>query len=224
MIMQCARNIAPTPHIWRIALRARDSAGEVDAIALDPTERDRAQAFKFDIDRRRFIRCHSAVRSILGQYCKLPPAEVRFNIDSQGKPGLPAEYEFAFNLSHSEDMALLGIVDQRLDIGVDIEKLRNLDDLDRLAGRVCTPAEQERLRQLPTAADRGRLFLEIWTRKEAYVKALGVGLLTELNRIDVGARRVGSMCIEPLQTASGSIAALALSAEIGLIKYFDYPA
>lgn len=169
-------------HLWRLDL----SGGRAASCEADPCERDlpRARRFAFDRDRDRFLRARCALRSVLGAYLGVSPREVGLATGANGKPRLEREAGLEFNLSHSGDHGLLAVTrDAR--VGVDIEELRPRDDVLPLAERLFTRAE--RLSLCPAQSDPlARQFLTCWTRKEAYLKALGTGLTVEPRGVEVG--------------------------------------
>ena len=212
--------------VWLIPLAGE--ATRADNELLDAAEIERAARFKFEADRRRFRRAHCAARLVLAQYTGTAPGALRFEIGAHGKPRLAGDGAPAFNLSDSEDLAVLAVrAATGFDLGVDIERRRPLPDGTALALRYCGAEEQRELRQLATTADREAAFLDCWTRKEAYVKALGTGLSEgELREMQVGLRgqvRIGRIVIDSLEVASGYAGAIACSTEIVGIRYRDFP-
>lgn len=149
---------------------------------LSPDERSRADRFVFAHDRDRFLVGHGRMRELLAGYVGVPPRELRFSYGMHGKPRLlhsgPAPH---FNLSHSDDQAALA-VSHDVEVGVDIEKVRMVER--GLARRFFGAAEIAALEALP---DEQWLdgFFRCWTRKEAVLKATGVGLTLSLASFDV---------------------------------------
>jgi 4'-phosphopantetheinyl transferase len=176
-------------HIWRVHLNCSKSAVRLFDETLAPEERARAERFHFDRDRRRFIAARAQLRMILARYVGVDPHALVFTYGSRGKPSLaqPLEPPIRFNLSHSGELALVGITLDR-DIGVDLEEVRSFDDIDRLAERFFSPGENAHLRALPDAA-RLEAFFCCWTLKEAYVKATGDGLGRATESFDVAFAR-----------------------------------
>jgi 4'-phosphopantetheinyl transferase len=173
-------------HLW--AARLDPPAPRVAELRrlLDPDERARADRFRFDVHRRRFIVGRGFQRLLLGSYLGADPASLVYAYGPKGKPALAGRHEGAglwFNLSNSEELALLGL-DREREIGVDVEHLRPLSDLEALAERFFSAGESRTLLALPPA-ERIRGFFNCWTRKEAYLKAVGDGLSAPLNRFDV---------------------------------------
>jgi 4'-phosphopantetheinyl transferase len=146
----------------------------------------RAERFHFRIDRQRWVVGRGVVRRLLGNYLGVRPAEVRLWYNSHGKPALAGESGrggVKFNVSHSGELLLLAIGKSRA-VGVDVEHVRPMPDWRELAGRFFAPTEIASLDRLPDA-ERHRAFFQCWTRKEAYVKAHGLGLTLPLDRFAV---------------------------------------
>lgn len=163
--------------LWLVDLDPAGHRLEFLRTLLDPEERARADRFVPPAVRRRFTVARGALREILGSLLGVAPAEVRFAYGDRGKPELPG-VSLRFNLSHSEERALVGVVEGRA-IGVDLEHLRAGEDFRGLAERFFSEPERQELRRVPEPSFR-REFLRIWTRKEAYLKARGTGLAMPL--------------------------------------------
>lgn len=171
-------------HVWAVDLSAESSSRTEIRRALSADEVERAERFVSPIHRRRFRVARFALRSILARYTGIPPGELAFRYGPHGKPALREGSEsVAFNLSHSGNLALVAVT-RCGPLGVDVEGIRSSPDLSRLARRVLSPAEQERLGDLPEA-QRPHGFFLAWTRKEALVKMLGEGVFSGLRRLEV---------------------------------------
>lgn len=154
---------------------------EVLAGALSEEERARAARFVMPHLTERFIVAHAFLRDVLGAYLDLPPAAVRLAVSELGKPRLQGA-ELAFNLSHSAHLAVLAVGPREL--GVDVEQIRDDVLRERIAERFFSSHEVSMLNALP-AHQQPAGFFNCWTRKEAYLKALGDGLRIPLDRFDV---------------------------------------
>ncbi len=174
-------------HVWRIALELGDPILMRLRDTLADDERQRADRFHFEKDRRHFTAARGAMRLLLAGYLSRCPNDVRFAYGNYGKPRLmdaDNASDLRFNLSHSHGLALLAVTRGR-DIGVDIERLRDMErDGEALAERFFSPREAARLRSLPPELRR-EAFFHCWTRKEAYIKAQGKGLSLPLDQFDV---------------------------------------
>lgn len=170
-------------HVWLIELA--QPAAVVDALGrlLNEDERERAGRFHFARDRRAFTVARGVTRQILARYLEAEPGSVRFEQGARGKPFL-ARGDLRFNLSHSGGLALLAVARGR-EVGVDVEEVRELEDAWSIAARFFSPGESEKLRGVPGSAAGGAAFFNCWTRKEAFIKALGEGLSHPLNTFEV---------------------------------------
>jgi 4'-phosphopantetheinyl transferase len=172
-------------HIWRINLNSSESQLQFFRETLSSDEIARAQRFYFPEHRQRFIAGRGTLRAILGQYLGIDPKQVEFEYQPRGKPLLAAKFAdkgLLFNLSHSQDLALLGVSYQN-QIGVDLEYIRTMSDLEGLAKRFFSFKEYEYLR-LFSPQEQQQIFFRYWTCKEAYLKATGDGLV-QLEEIEI---------------------------------------
>lgn len=145
----------------------------VEVWFLDLDAPSRAAAFHAERNRRRFAECRAHLRRILASRTSLDPATIRFRYGSHGRPDLADNpLDLRFSVSHSSEHAVIAVTRER-DLGIDIEVSRRIDHLDSLAERYLAPVEIE---QLALEDDKVHAFWKAWTRKEAYVKALGTGL------------------------------------------------
>jgi 4'-phosphopantetheinyl transferase len=144
---------------------------------LTTDERERAQRFATPLLERRFVTGRGLLRLVLAEALGSSPGAIRFTYGAYGKPAVAAPRSggaLQFNVSHSADRALIALARGR-PLGVDLERVKPLADLGRIAARFFAPAEVRDLRALP-AEERLAAFYTCWTRKEAYIKALGDGL------------------------------------------------
>jgi 4'-phosphopantetheinyl transferase len=175
-------------HVWIARLDALDDHADATTAILDDRERARAANFRFDRDRQLYILGRMTLRRILAAYLDIMPAEVLLRAGHHGKPELGPPFgidALHFNVSHSGDVALYAFTRDG-PIGVDVEQTRALPDLDGLADLVLSPREKAIFHALaPT--DRQDFFQTAWARKEAYLKALGDGLMRSPTSIEFGA-------------------------------------
>lgn len=172
--------------LWTIPLDPSPAAETALGRLLSPDERERAARFRFDIHRRRYVVGRGALRRLLGRELGLPPEAVSFDYGPRGKPFLAARHAAAnlqFNLSNSEELALVGFLHGR-EIGVDVEFLKPMPDAEEIGERFFSIPEREVLHRVPDG-QKEIAFFNAWTRKEAYLKAVGEGLAVALSSFDV---------------------------------------
>lgn len=172
--------------VWLISLAGLDASAERFVEILSDDERRRAARFKFDRHRQLYVAAHGAMHLILSRYLSIEPAALAFVKGSNGKPVLAPDFAASglrFNLSHSHEAALLGVVRGR-EIGVDIEWVKEGYGYDAVARRFFTTKEVSQLCALPPALQR-RAFFKCWTSKEAFLKAKGTGLSGKLDEVEI---------------------------------------
>jgi len=221
-------------HVWR--LKIQTAPPEAWSL-LSLEERAAAERFKFERDRQRFISCRAQLRRILSRYVGQPPEALAIARGEFGKPYLSARSKpssIRFNMSHSAGVALVAVANDR-EVGVDVESLDTDLDPQDLAARFFTPGEQSFVRQHPEA-EQNAAFLACWTRKEAWMKAVGVGFREPLERFDVSAALGGGFStlkrtagdgldwtVLPLTGVPGAIAALAVEGTEIRLHFWQIP-
>jgi 4'-phosphopantetheinyl transferase len=164
-------------HVWRVPLDFPGAVLQPLAATLNLEERARADKFFFDRDRNAYITARGVLRQLLGCYLQRPPSGLQFAYESRGKPFLAspsADQPLNFNVAHSRNIALLAFT-AGPPVGVDVEFIRTDIASEEIAVRYFAPQEVAELHALPPEQRPTAFFLG-WTRKEAYVKALGDGL------------------------------------------------
>lgn len=190
MMLTCAADpqslSSGTVDIWHIGIEPPpDKIAEARTL-LSPDELGRAARFHFDIHRNRYIAGRAALRTILAQYLGVSAKALAFIYGEKGKPALASHVNartLEFNLSHSHDRALLGITVGST-LGVDIERINLEFGTDEIATHFFSAFEVDTLLAVPKP-ERGATFFSCWTRKEAYIKAVGDGLSLPLDSFDV---------------------------------------
>lgn len=124
-----------------------------------------------------------ALRTLLGRHLDAPPESLVFEYGRAGKPALVHPAAIPFNVSHSGAIALIALSPE-VEVGVDVEAIRPVPEMEKIAERFFCRAEAEDLRRLPKV-ERNRAFFLCWTRKEAYIKATGDGLSMPLDSFRV---------------------------------------
>lgn len=183
-----AFSVLKTPTVDIVGVRL-DAPADVSAALwqlLSRDERERAEKFRYAEHRQHYIVARASLRRLLAERLRIAPRAVEFVETKYGKPRLAPVHGSAdveFNLSHSGILALYAFTSGRA-VGVDVELIREVPDADDLAERFFSPTETASLRALPL--DRRSLaFLACWTRKEAFIKALGLGFSCPLDAFDV---------------------------------------
>jgi 4'-phosphopantetheinyl transferase len=187
-----ALNAPIAPRTDSVAVVQLDLRAELEQIAqlrevLSPDEIARADRYKFDELRRRFVVCRATLRRLLGEYSKSPPEALVFAYGPHGKPALSGQRDdvtrIEFSVSHSADVALIALAMGRR-VGVDVEQHDASVKIHRLAARFFSPRETAELMGLPDEMQRSG-FYRGWTSKEAYLKATGFGLSFSLSKFTV---------------------------------------
>ena len=214
-------------HVWRATDDSLSAEFETFMPLLSPDEQVRADAFKFEPDRIRFICCRGALRRLLGRYTGSPPGEIAFTCGPFGKPSIaPRSNDTAtplhFNLSHTKGMALLAFCGA-LPVGIDVEIIDPGHDWESTARRFFHPGEWARLNSQP-ASLRTKTGYTLWTSKEACLKATGAGIGGGLETFEIiahpacgGEMRIdlpkespaGELYLRPLEVGARYAAALA---------------
>jgi 4'-phosphopantetheinyl transferase len=177
-------------HVWRARLEQSISTIQRLEQTLAGDEQARAEQFRFQQDRLRFIVARGILRTILGQYLGRDPGTLQFRYSQYGKPALAEDIgsdsnSLLFNVAHSRGMALYAVTRKGISsIGIDIEYLDTSVPCEQIAERFFSPFEV-RMLQAVSEEMRHVAFFSCWTRKEAYVKARGMGLSLDLKQFDV---------------------------------------
>lgn len=248
--MQDASNSSHSPfypkpgevHLWFAHVNLNPDVLEQLNATLSDRERARADRFVFEKHKVRYVFAQGVLRDVLSQATGIGAAEIEFTGNLYGKPFLKTAAGAAtlqFNLSHSADMVAVGLMEHRA-IGVDVEYIRPVHDLESVALDNYTPGEFDTIYGVP-AEEQKAMFFRYWTRKESYIKAVGKGLSIPLNTFDTrfepGARgrklgrttdapHIESWWIEDLTPPSGHAAsyAAAVTVEEGLeiVRCFEW--
>ncbi len=169
-------------HVWRATLSVSDQTYSDFKKMLSQDEIEKATKLHFERDRRKSMISRAILKSILGRYLQIPPNEIEFMYGDQGKPFLSDKMQttrISFNMAHSQGLALYAFSRNR-EIGVDLEEIRPIGNLDQIVKRHFSPNEERALSKL-RENQKLEAFFQIWVCKEAYLKALGTGLDDHLN-------------------------------------------
>jgi 4'-phosphopantetheinyl transferase len=225
-------------HVWRAMLDHPGTVARRLGRILSPDEQRRAERFRSESDRGRFIVGRGSLRRILSRYLEVAPEELVLRYGAQGKPMLAesrGDLPLQFNLSHSQGLALLAIARGR-PVGIDIEQIRPVVDAEQIVARFFSAPERAEFAQLPDG-QRLEAFFRGWTRKEAYLKATGAGLSLPLDQfavslspgepprlVDVAERplEAGRWTLLDLAPGPGYLGAVAVKGPVGRLKGFRH--
>jgi len=223
-------------HLWDIALDDTTHSLEDYRSILSDQERERANRFSFPELKRRYIIAHACLREILAGYIDVEPRSVAFTTNAYEKPSLvehPGKPDIHFNLSHSLDIAVIGIVKNRR-IGVDVEWVKSRKDHMKIAERYFSPGEIAALKRIKNEQT-VQAFIQLWAGKEAFIKARGDGMSLPLNqfslerliehpgKISCKVELPGDTTawfVYPIKLITGYLGAVAVEGEIRDIQYF----
>jgi 4'-phosphopantetheinyl transferase len=169
-------------HLWRRSLQQTEDSIQACHQLLLPEEREKASRYRVERPRSDYILTRGTLRSLLSKYLAVPATEIAFHYTEYGKPFLHSS-ALRFNVSHTEGLALMAFALKR-EIGVDVERVRPQRDVRQLAERFFSVHERRSLRDL-SGSELHHAFFRCWTRKEAYIKAVGEGLSMPLHQFDV---------------------------------------
>ncbi len=158
---------------------------------LNDAERERAMRFATATLRHRFIAGRATLRRLLADRLGETPGRLPIEDDADGKPRL-GDHRLAFNLSHAANHALLAIGPAGLALGIDIERIEAIADVEALVTICLSPAEQADFSVVADEVTRREKFLRLWVRKEACLKAIGQGLRIEPAKVTVGFPPLGA--------------------------------
>lgn len=187
-IYKCKQLVLPRGevHVWPVSLDQPDMLIHRLVQILSLEEQSRAERFHSEQDRLHFIVGRIVLRILLSQYLMINPNHIEFHYKSNGKPYLTSKYggdNLFFNLAHSNKLALYSFACAR-EVGIDLEYIRSLTNFEQIAARFFSAGENATLQKL-TGSQKLEAFFSCWTRKEAYIKAIGVGLSYPINQVDV---------------------------------------
>ncbi|MGH7722018.1 MAG: 4'-phosphopantetheinyl transferase family protein [Candidatus Dormibacteria bacterium] len=197
--------------MWQAELDLGQAELSVLRAHLSADETKRAERHRYERDRSRYAAARGWLRYLLAGYIGSDPRALVFVKDEHGKPRLGGrtDTQLSFNVSHSDGIALYAVACGR-DVGVDIERMRGDVPLG-VVRRYFSETEQESLTALPASLQL-RAFMECWTRKEAYLKAVGIGL-SGMSSSDAG--RAG-WSLHGVEVGPDYVAAVAVAGEAGV--------
>ena len=222
-------------HVWRADLNKQSDRVNSFFQVLNPTEKARAERFQFQKHRDRFVIARGILRVILGRYLNVEPERLQIFYGAYGKPVLAdvhKENRLHFNVSHSHGLTLYAMARKRK-LGIDLEYVREDLATENIAEQFFSRGEIEKLLKLPPS-QRAKAFFNCWTRKEAYVKAVGKGLSIPLDQFEVSfapdepavllseSGTVSGWSLRELSPGLGYVAALAFEGVAGRLSHWQW--
>ncbi|MGI0078515.1 MAG: 4'-phosphopantetheinyl transferase family protein [Nitrososphaerales archaeon] len=209
-------------HVWWASLDQMESnLGQLGG-TLNTEELRRATRVTHGSRNKRFITSRGILRMILGSYLQVNPSELRFSFGKEGKPSLTKnfpEYPIQFNVAHSSGMVLYAFTLGR-QVGVDLERIERIYQLEEIACRFLSNADRETISKF-SGYKKYVTFFQIWTRKEAYLKARGKGL-SDIS-IDIeNISKDSHWSIRLLNPGPRFVGALVVEGSIERLKFWRY--
>jgi 4'-phosphopantetheinyl transferase len=171
-------------HVWAVWLNAPAAVNHAYRCLLSPSEIARADRFVFEHLTRSYELSQGALRLLLAHVLRCQPREVGFDFGPRGKPMLQGGSRIRFNMAHSGGLALFALTVD-CEIGIDVEQLRDIPDIEQVATHYFSKAEASELLSIGDKISARDAFFRCWTRKEAYIKAVGDGLYLPLDQFQV---------------------------------------
>jgi 4'-phosphopantetheinyl transferase len=227
-----------TAHIYLASLYLSDPQIKILFKLLSPEEKNRAKRYRFEQDRVLYIARHGILRILLGNYMKYEPDQIQFTTNTYGKPYLKHmdhNKQYYFNISYSNGMGVFAFAANQ-EIGVDIEFVKSIPEANSIVDNYFSPEEKNEFIK-SSKIQRENLFYEYWTRKEALIKGIGMGLQYPIDRIALNLQNVQTTIVDnrhlntvneriwsiyKLNLPRGFKGALALRNQIDSIQYYDY--
>ena len=221
-------------HIWKLDLNLHKvNLKHLYENVLSPDEKKRSDKLKSKDDQKRSIYSRGLLRKKLGDYLDVNPAEINFSYNKYGKPSLNAEVhteDLKFNVSHSKDIVVYAITKNR-EIGIDVEYLKDVSRAEKIIDRFFSEEEKNFYNSQPEHKKKWAFFA-LWTRKEAYSKAMGRGiglpskdfelnLIPDNNRSSSNSFKKSKWMLYNVEIESEYLAALATEGNDINIKYYN---
>lgn len=224
-------------HVWRAIVDIPAPRLQVFWETLNNEEQERAERFRFAQHRTRFIATRGILRCLVGQYLDRLPHDIEFGTGHKGKPFIEnyVSPKLHFNISHSHKVALFAFSHDS-EVGIDVEGPNPRLDYKAMAKRIMSKQEQRWIQSLPNAKQKFA-FMVCWTRKEAFVKAHGTGLMFPLRDVTVTflPNQPASLVkienpklnsqiwsLHPIDARAQYVGALVVAGQPQLIRYWDY--
>jgi 4'-phosphopantetheinyl transferase len=174
----------PEVHVWALWLEADDEVTGSYRETLSSAETIRAGSFALERLKRSYELAHGGLRLLLARYVNCLPNDLEFTHHPKGKPSLRNESRIHFSMSHSGGLAIYAVMAGR-EVGADVERVRPISNMERIAASFFCLDEFLDLESIGDTGSKRDAFFRCWTRKEAYIKALGDGLFHRLDQFQV---------------------------------------
>lgn len=222
-------------HIWSVHIRDHTNKLSIYWELLNEKEKTKATQFKFGKDCNCFVIARGVLRKLLGSYLHLKPEEVEFQSGNYGKPYINHSSKIQFNISHSKNVVLMGFI-LKDTIGVDVEYTQRKIDVKQIAKQFFSVEEYESLLTLDNSCQL-QGFYNCWTRKEAFIKALGSGLSFPLDQFVVSLdcteeavlkdtkwdnKEKEKWVLQPIKPRENYIGAYAVKGKVSNVKSWKY--
>lgn len=214
-------------HLWHVDILSPQIERQFTVDYISQEERDRASRYAFPYLRKRYLMGRFALRSIMGNYLDISPKNIRLELDKNKKPLLNGATNLCFNLSYSKNKIIIGVAKSK--IGVDIEFLDPDFAYEEIALGYFGKREMEFIKN---HQDPRKGFYKIWTRKEAFLKALGIGLVDDLPLVDCsdGVREIDlpeyytdeEWVVQSFSFGSSFLISTCGAASISAVCFFDF--
>lgn len=160
-------------HLWTVSLDASKVQIERILSVLSPEEKKKASYYKFELVQHKYIVTQAVLKMLLSDYLDIKPADINLGVHKKGKPYLINDDSLFFNISNSHSICVYAF-SRDAEVGIDIERIRDLPDIDLLIEKNLTPREKKYFQKNPD--DKLTRFFQFWTFKESYLKAIGEGM------------------------------------------------
>lgn len=180
-------------NIWVVELHRLTHSSNIYWDTLSADEKEKALSFETKQLQKNYVTARGTLRSLLGSYVNMPPLNIQFIYNKQGKPKIDSHDSVFFNLAHSKDLAIIAF-SKIAEVGIDLEYMDSAVDFISLSKLVMTSEEQALFNSI-NEQQQAETFYTNWTRKEAFVKGLGLGLQFDLKNCSVGVNNLPELKI-----------------------------
>ncbi len=171
-------------HMWQFSLQQQEQKTLLLKALLSREERAKSERFSTALLQCRFVAARASLRVIIASYLNAEPSEIEFEYGQFCKPAIKTKgASLQFNMAHSNDLGVIAITSEK-HVGIDVEHVSTVVDMDNIVAHAFSPYERSVYSAIP-ADLRANVFLRCWTRKEAYMKATGMGLSLPPDKFDV---------------------------------------